>query len=132
LPNIVYLLAYERRRIVAMLSEPPFKLDSDFLEKIIQYEVPVPILDPAGLPALLDKALTPILPDASNPKREEANKRIGSAYYYILREYLRQPCDINRLSNALQVAMATLANRYLAAWQRGKSDRPQPGKETLD
>jgi KAP family P-loop domain len=111
LPNVVYLLAYEQKRITSMLSDAPLRVDPEFLEKIIQYEAPVPIPDPAGLPALLDKSLNAVLPPIPESKRDELNKRIGLAYYYVLRGYLSQPRDVSRLSNALQVAMANLAGQ---------------------
>src|SRR5207245_9954329 len=74
-----------------------------------QYEAPIPMPDPAGLPSLLDRALNAILPPAKDrAKHDEFNSRIASAYHLILRTYLRQPRDIGRLANALQVSMANL------------------------
>jgi predicted KAP-like P-loop ATPase len=111
LPNVLYLLAYDQQLISEMLPLPPLNLRPDFLEKIVQYEAPVPMREPEVLPTMLINLVNRIFPQQSEGAQEEFSRRFGSAYQFGVRPYIRQPREIARLANALDVALPALVGQ---------------------
>jgi KAP family P-loop domain len=111
LPNVLYLLAYDQQLINEMLPRPPLNLRSDFLEKIVQYEAPVPMREPEVLPTMLLNLVNRIFPEQSDSTEEEFSRRFGIAFHFGVRPYIRQPREIARLANALSVALPALAGQ---------------------
>ncbi|CDX61961.1 hypothetical protein MPL3365_70184 [Mesorhizobium plurifarium] len=106
LPNVIYLLCYDELRL-AKLIKTDLRLDGhEFLQKIVQYPVHLPPLDPTDISRLLDADLQEILPTL----RSDDQRRLGYAWYLVLRHYLRTPRDVRRLINAYSVACAGLGD----------------------
>lgn len=108
LPNVVYLLAYDQQIISEMLPRSPLNLRPDFLSKIVQYDAPVPMREPEVLSALLINLVNRIFPAQRADAQEEFSKRFGTTYQFGVRPYIRQPREIARLANALDVALPAL------------------------
>jgi predicted KAP-like P-loop ATPase len=108
LPNVVYLLAYDQQLINDMLPRPPLNLRPDFLEKIVQYDAPVPMREPEVLPTMLLNLVNRIFPKQEEGAQEKFSRRFGTTYQFGVRPYIRQPREIARLANALDVALPAL------------------------
>lgn len=92
LPNVVYLLCYDEDRL-ADLIETELSLDGkEFLHKIVQYPVHLPPLDTIDISRLLDADLQELLPTL----QPSDQKRLGNAWFLVLRFYLRTPRDVRR------------------------------------
>ncbi len=106
LPNVVYLLCCDEVRLSSLL-ETHLRLDGrEYLEKIIQYPVHLPTLDPADLSRLLDADLGELLP----PLDSSDQTRLSHVWFSILRDYTTTPRDVRRLMNAFSVAIAGLGD----------------------
>lgn len=104
LPNITYVLAYDRRVVWRALSERDAKRDGEptFIEKIVQHEVELPHATRRALLRKLDRETKFILDDIQGGLRW--NQIIESG----LHRWIRHPRDVIRFSNALRFAWPPL------------------------
>jgi len=111
LPNVVYVLAYDRRIVLRALSEREARRDGEptFTDKIVQHEVELPH---AGKSALLNRLNTEL--DFLLSKIQ-----VDSRWFEILghgvHRWIRNPRDIIRFSNALRFAWTPLDGEVDAA-----------------
>lgn len=101
LPNVVYLLAYDRGEVLRAFGGRRDGAAS-FLEKIVQHEAELPRPSRTALLAILDSRIS-FLPEApANSLR----------WHYLLENgfhrWIRQPRDANRLANAVQFSWSAL------------------------
>lgn len=106
LPNVVYLLCCDERRLAELLRTHLGLDGREYLEKIIQYSVHLPTLDPADLSRLLDADLSELLPPLDNADRA----RLSHVWFSIIRRYTSTPRDVRRLMNAFSMAIAGLGD----------------------
>lgn len=98
LPNVVYLLAFDREAVTRLLKTGADSIDDSFLEKIIQVTTKIPPASSSSLRSLLFTKLNGIVGEAT------PNDEIRwSAAFRESAIYLRTPRDVARLSNAFQV-----------------------------
>jgi predicted KAP-like P-loop ATPase len=102
LPNVIYLLSYDESNLARLIQEGAKVEGRDFLRKIVQYAVHLPL--PAGndLAKLLDADLTTIIGELSPDDQE----RLGITWYFIFRHYLRTPRDVRLYVNSVAVALS--------------------------
>lgn len=106
LPNVVYLLCCDEVRLSELLDSH-LRLDGhEYLEKIIQYPVHLPPLDPADLSRLLDADLAELLP----PLDSADQVRLSHVWFSVIKAYTTTPRDVRRLMNAFSVAIAGLGD----------------------
>lgn len=111
LPNVIYVLAYDRRIVWRALAERETRRDGEptFIEKIVQHEVELPHATRSALLTKLDRELAFILPQV----------RGGARWFDIVRHgvhwWVRSPRDILRYSNALRFAWPPLKDEVDAA-----------------
>ncbi|MBY5612227.1 hypothetical protein HFO32_25940 [Rhizobium leguminosarum] len=106
LPNVVYLLCFDEERL-ARLIRTALRLDGqEFLQKIVQYPVHLPPVEATDISRLLDADLREILPELET----DDQRRLGNAWFLVLRHYLQTPRDVRRLMNAFSVASAGLGD----------------------
>jgi hypothetical protein len=106
LPNVVYLLSYDEAKLDELIRIAIQTDGHEFMEKIVQYPVRLPLIEVDDLARMIDVDLDAILPDPS----QEDQERLGLAWHYVLRQYLRTPRDVRRLVNSFAVAMSGLAD----------------------
>lgn len=103
LPNVIYLLSFDRTNLVKLLSEGT-KLDgADFLGKIVQYPINLPPILGNGLAKLLDADLSEILGELDSSEM----RRLGRTWYLAFRYYLKTPRDVRLYGNSVAVGMAS-------------------------
>lgn len=106
LPEVIYILAYEEKKLDALITEA-IKVDGhEFVEKIVQYPVHLPILADEKISAMIDADLATILGEIT----EDEQKRLSMAWFYVLRSYIDTPRDVRRFVNVMTVARAGLAD----------------------
>lgn len=99
LPNVIYLLAYDRQVVWGALNEYPDLqgLRPSFAEKIVQQEVELPLPSMRDILSLLDHEISFLLRDIP-----EDGKRWHNLITHGIRRWIRQPRDVARLANALK------------------------------
>ena len=112
LPNIVFLLAFERERVAKSLGE-----DADegqkYLDKIVQVSHDVPVARKATLTAMLIAGLNELIEarDLGDPDRDVW----VSVLYEILRPLLSNPRDVKRYLYSLPVTLDAVGHEVALA-----------------
>jgi KAP family P-loop domain. len=100
LPNVVYLLAFDRNLAEKMLSS---RFPSDgpgYLEKFIQGGFDLPLPGPRDL----QEGVLRVVEEVMGLPPEEKVTRFGNLFYEVCAPFLRLPRDAVRLSNAIRVS----------------------------
>jgi len=96
LPNIVYILSYDREIIRRTLSKDTHPEGINFSDKIVQHEIDLPKPLKSDLLALLDENISFLLEEEEDSQRWQYIVRDG------VRRWIRSPRDVERLSNAVK------------------------------
>ncbi|MCZ6863214.1 MAG: P-loop NTPase fold protein [Alphaproteobacteria bacterium] len=106
LPNLIYLLAFDRELAEKAVKEKYPSEGPHFLEKIIQacFELPNPPRDD-----LNRAALSQIETLCGSPKDHNQLRRFMNIFYDAVSPYLNIPRDITRLSNAMAISWPPVA-----------------------
>jgi hypothetical protein len=102
LPNVVYLLAYDRAIVWRALDKDWERVGPKFAEKIIQQEIELPRPSKEDLLSMLDAELE-FLPGESHTLRWQYILRDG------IRRWVRHPRDAIRLANAVKFSWPAVA-----------------------
>ena len=102
LPNVIYLLAYDREIVWNAFGQRETRTEPSFAEKIVQQELQLPTPSQNSLLKMLDEELSFLLEDTENSLRWEHIIRDG------LRRWIRSPRDVVRLSNAVKLSWPAL------------------------
>ena len=96
LPNLVYLLSYDRDIVWDALDQKVNRAGPRFAEKIVQQEIELPRPSRNALLAILDEEIAFLTTNTPNTAR----------WHYIVRDginrWIRSPRDVVRLSNAVK------------------------------
>ncbi|MGB7911224.1 MAG: P-loop NTPase fold protein [Desulfobaccales bacterium] len=106
LPNVMYLLVFDRELAEKAVKEMYPSEGPHFLEKIIQasFELPLPARDD-----LNSAALSQIVTLCGPPKEGDQTRRFMNLFYDAVSPYLNTPRDLTRLSNAMAVSWPPVA-----------------------
>ena len=106
LPNVMYLLVFDRIMIESIIKNKYPSEDSHFLEKIIQagFELPTP------LQVDLNKAVLDYISTLCGDLDDEQGVRLMNVFYDVVAPYIISPRHVNRLKNALSVTWPAIAN----------------------
>ena len=102
LPNVVYLLAYDRAKLHAALDTLDVGDGAGYAEKILQHEIELPVPSRTVLVRIVEDDLKRII-----------GKRAGDWRYRTLMSrgvtrWVRKPRDVHRLSNAIRFSWTIL------------------------
>lgn len=104
LPNVVYLLSYDREIVWRILDGKNQRNGPRFAEKIIQQELELPVPKKGALLRQLDLEIGFVYADTLQSSR----------WFYIIRDglerWIRVPRDVVRLSNAVKFSWPALEN----------------------
>jgi predicted KAP-like P-loop ATPase len=102
LPNVVYLLAYDREIIWHVLDGESERVGPKFAEKIVQQELELPKPSKGSLLTILDEEIAFLNEQVSESMR----------WHYIVRDgehrWIRHPRDVLRLSNGVKFSWPAL------------------------
>ncbi|MCD4650818.1 MAG: NTPase KAP [Candidatus Cloacimonetes bacterium] len=106
LPNVMYLLAFDRELAEKAVTEMYPSEGPHFLEKIIQasFELPLPARDDLNL-----AALSQIESLCGSPKDKDQLRRFMNIFYDTISPFLSTPRDLTRLSNSMAVSWPAVA-----------------------
>lgn len=106
LPNVMYLLVFDRALAEAAVTERFPSEGPHFLEKIIQasFELPPPT------PSDLHNALLETFQERCGTPEEEHQVRFMNLFYDVVAPYLTTPRHVTRLINAVTVSWPPVAN----------------------
>jgi len=106
LPNVMYLLVFDRELAEKAVKERYPSEGPHFLEKIIQasFELPLPPRDDLNA-AVLEE----IERQCGSPEGDEALRRFLNIFYDTVEPYIKSPRDVTRLSNAMTVSWPPVA-----------------------
>ena len=107
-PRISYLLSYDHERVVQALggtgkNEPGLDRGRLYLEKIVQYQIPIPIALPQEIKALLNAELAPFAEQQLISEGWQVIERFQSLLEIVLPDLIATPRDIRRLIGAFHV-----------------------------
>jgi predicted KAP-like P-loop ATPase len=105
-PNVIYLLSFDKPLICNIVKNFQSADGADYLEKIVQYEIDLPFPDPSGMLTLFGEQIDPTI-DIKGGKKWDSN-RWSILYRDYLRENLRTPRQVVRLSNSFNIAYPAL------------------------
>jgi hypothetical protein len=106
LPNVIYLLVYDREIVWQALDEGVERVGPRFAEKIVQQEVELPLPGKNALLGMLDEEIKFITADAESSARWQYIVRSG------VHRWINYPRDILRFSNALKFAWPALKGEF--------------------
>lgn len=96
LPNVVYLLSYDRDIVWDSLDQGTHRPGPRFAEKIVQQEIELPKPSRNALLTILDQEISFLTADAPDSTRWHFLVRDG------IRRWIRSPRDVVRLANAVK------------------------------
>ena len=107
-PKVIYILAYDRAIISEALQRIDGRNGRDFMEKIVQVPIQMPMFSEQDLLNYFGKELRKIIPEKSYIENKAiyyttAGKVIENRIHKALLPYLRSIRDCNRVLNAFQV-----------------------------
>ncbi len=106
LPNVIYLLVFDRDLAEsAVLHEYPSE-GPHFLEKIIQASFEIPI---ATKDDLNSAVLREVETQCNSPESAEEMRRFLNLFHDVVSPYIQSPRDIMRLSNSISVSWPPIA-----------------------
>lgn len=106
LPNVVYLLAYDRSIVGKILDRSVAEGEPRFVEKIVQQEIALPPPGQNTLLTMLDGEISFL--EAAIPE----NDRWGYLLRSGIHRWIRRPRDVLRLSNAVKWAWPALEGNF--------------------
>lgn len=102
LPNVIYLLAYDRAIVWNAFGRDSVRIEPSFAEKIVQQELHLPVPSQTSLLKILDAELSFLLEGIENSPQWEHIIQDG------LRRWIRSPRDVVRLCNAVKFSWPAL------------------------
>ena len=102
LPNVIYLLAYDREIVWSAFGKESVRAGPSFVEKIVQQELQLPVPSQTSLLRMLETELSFLLEGTENSLRWEHIVQDG------LRRWIQSPRDVVRLSNAVKFSSPAL------------------------
>ncbi len=106
LPNVIYLLSYDRRIISEALDGANYNDTPKYTEKIVQHEVDLPQPSRNALLGLLDEEIAFLTSDTPSSSR----------WYYIVRDgvqrWIKSPRDVVRLANAVKFGWPPISGEF--------------------
>ena len=106
LPNVIYLLVYDREIVWQALDEGIDRVGPRFAEKIVQQEVELPLPGKNALLTMLDEEIKFITADGEDSARWQYIVRDG------VHRWINYPRDVLRFSNALKFAWPALKGEF--------------------
>jgi len=123
LPNVVYLLAYDRAIVSGVLDADADRYGPRFAEKIVQQEIELPQASKDSLLSILDAEINFLTGPSPETLRWHQIVQNG------VRRWVRHPRDVLRLANAVKFSWPALKGEIdpqdLLAW-RGCASSTQP------
>jgi predicted KAP-like P-loop ATPase len=106
LPNVMYLLVFDRDLAEQAVQEKYPSEGPHFLEKIIQasFEVPLPARDD-----LNNAIFAEVEKYCGSPTDDDQMKYFMNVFYDVIAPYINSPRDVRRLSNAISVSWPPIA-----------------------
>ncbi len=106
LPNVIYLLVYDRDIVWQALDEGIDRVGPRFAEKIVQQEIELPLPGKHILLAMLDEEIKFITVDGEDSVRWQYIVRAG------VHRWINYPRDVLRFSNALKFSWPALKGEF--------------------
>jgi hypothetical protein len=106
LPNVIYLLVYDREIVWQALDEDALRVGPRFAEKIVQQELELPLPGKNDLLRMLDEDIKFIATDIESSIRWQYILRSG------VHRWINYPRDVLRFANALKFAWPELKGEF--------------------
>lgn len=105
LPNVLYVMSFDAEIVSSVLNQGVDKIDSDFLEKIVQVSLKLPPPWREEIRRLLFSRLNEIIGDETPADQSRWERML----YGAIDPYLKTPRDVIRLANTLKVIWPNVA-----------------------
>ena len=101
LPNMIYILAFDRNRVAKALEEFHLGSGKEYLDKIVQVPFDLPLPDKASIRQLLFERLDKVLGPLADSDFDQ--QRWANIYLDGIDPLIQTPRDVTRLCNAISV-----------------------------
>jgi hypothetical protein len=115
LPNVGYVIAWDARYIIDALASLNIPQADGFLDKIVQFRMPLPRLGGADKEILVNQALEALPPEALRVYFPASQDRLSTVYVHGLRDLLEHPRDIHRVFNTVRTIEPALRGEVVFA-----------------
>lgn len=106
LPHVLYIAAFDQRVVETALADNTGISGTEYLEKIVQAPFQIPYPSRHGLGRLLVEKLTSIWGEEETEKELVQNSRFWNLYHGGLKDYLKTPRNVLRLTNTIRLTYA--------------------------
>lgn len=107
-PSISYVLAYDHQRVIEALGGG--ERGAAYLEKIVQFPIPLPVMLPTHLRRLFEAQLKAVDADNVIVKPLSSQRRYEEALKFLTPSILKTPRDIKRLVGMYHVLTGMIGN----------------------
>lgn len=109
-PNVVYVIAWDHSYVVDSLKSLELPKPAEFLEKIVQHRMSVPVMSRHAKDALFNIHLDRVLGDLALELEQESIERLRHYYLGSIHELINTPRDYVQIVNRAQTSLEMLAN----------------------
>jgi ABC-type lipoprotein export system ATPase subunit len=96
-PRISYVLAYDDERVAEALGQKDAKRGQVYLEKIVQFPIPLPLATGSEIRNLFEAQLVPIIEDIGIDPPLDKQERYDELIKLLIPDILKTPRDIKRV-----------------------------------
>ena len=108
-PNVVYIVAFDRKRVEYALGGQDIP-GRDYLEKILQLAVDLPVISDENLRAHIAQAVTAVLDDIDNPGPFDS-ERWPDVFIEVIRPLVRTMRDVRRYAAGVHGTVRSLGGK---------------------
>jgi hypothetical protein len=114
-PRVTYVLAFDLAHIEAALKKAGIDRAAEYLEKLIQVRLTLPVISNRSLQQLLNIEIGRLPKGVIEPFQHSDPERLAWLYYKGLARLIETPRDINRIFNRLSLSALALAGEVAFA-----------------
>lgn len=112
-PNVIYLLAFDRKVVVRALEQTAGVSGEDYLKKIVQVPFELPLPEIAALSRMFFQKVDVIFDGTSKDLINETH--LGNVFHDGVKHFLATPRDVVRFANSLSVTYPPVRNEVNVA-----------------
>lgn len=102
-PRVSFVLAFDPEYVQETLEKHGISNSSQYLDKIIQVRLPLPVVERKAIEDLVNEELKALHPDATKDHFQENKHRLAEIYQTSVKHLLDTPRDVRKLFNNLKM-----------------------------
>ena len=111
--NVSYLLAYDVDRVIEALGEDNLERGRAYLEKIVQFQIPLPIIFDDELRVLMETEIGALVDSLRLPSNWKENKSFDELMKVIIPKIIQTPRDVKRTVGTFHVLAGMVGDEVI-------------------